>query len=74
MAVKKGDVITIRESVRKSPLYAGLAEKNPAESRAIPQWLDVDVALLTTKVVNEPGYSPVEVGLDYSTVFEFYSR
>jgi len=72
-ALKKGDVIGIREGVRKSPLYAGLAEKN-AEGRSIPQWLDVDVNLLTAKVTGEPQFSPVETGLDYATVFEFYSR
>jgi small subunit ribosomal protein S4 len=74
MALKKGDKISIREGARKSPLYAGLAERNPAESRAIPSWLDVDEALLCAEVTGEPQYSPAEVGLDYSTVFEFYSR
>lgn len=69
--VQKGDKITIREGVRKSSLYAGLAEKNP--ERSIPGWLSVDLNLLTAEVTGEPQYSAAE-GLDYSTVFEFYSR
>ena len=74
LRLKKGDKLAIREGARKSPLYAGLAERNPAESRAVPSWLAVDVALLTVEVKGEPQYSPAEIGLDYSTVFEFYSR
>jgi small subunit ribosomal protein S4 len=72
--LKKGDKISIREGVRKSALYAGLAEKNPAELRAVPAWLSVDVNMLTAEVKGEPQYSAAEIGLDYSTVFEFYSR
>ncbi len=72
--LKKGDKISIREGARKSPLYAGLAEKNPAEGRSIPSWLSTDIKLLTSEVKGEPQYSAAEVGLDYATVFEFYSR
>jgi len=74
MQLKKGDKITIREGARKSPLYAGLAEKNPAESRSVPKWISTDVNLVTAEVTGEPQYSAAEIGLDYPTVFEFYSR
>jgi small subunit ribosomal protein S4 len=70
--VKKGDKLTVREGNRKSPLYAGLAEKE--DKRSIPQWLDVDMNLLTVTVTAEPQYNPLETGLDYPTLFEFYSR
>jgi small subunit ribosomal protein S4 len=69
----KGDVITVREGSRKSPLFASLAEKNDS-GRAIPQWLSIDVGLLKIEVTGMPQYSPVETSLDYATVFEFYSR
>jgi small subunit ribosomal protein S4 len=73
--LKKGDVITIREGSRKSPLFAGLAEKNAEDaSRSIPQWVTVDISLLKAEVTGEPAYTTVETGLDYATVFEFYSR
>ncbi len=72
--LKKGDVITVREGSRKSPLFAGLADKNADAARSIPQWLSVDVSLLKADVSGEPAYTTVETGLDYATVFEFYSR
>ncbi|OGG49852.1 hypothetical protein A2763_01520 [Candidatus Kaiserbacteria bacterium RIFCSPHIGHO2_01_FULL_54_36] len=72
--VKKGDIIAIREGSRQSPLFAGLAENKAENTRTIPQWLDVDLNLLTVEVKGEPTYNAVETGLDYATVFEFYSR
>lgn len=70
--LKKGDTVAIREGSRKSPLFAGLAEAE--NTRSIPQWLDVDLNLLRVEVKGEPQYTTVETGLDYATVFEFYSR
>lgn len=70
--LKKGDSIEVREGSRKSPLFAGLVEKE--DKRPIPQWLTVDMNLLNVQVTDEPKYNPLEVGLDYPTVFEFYSR
>jgi small subunit ribosomal protein S4 len=70
--IRKGDVISIREGSRKSPLFAGLAEAD--EKRSIPQWLSVDLNLLRAEITGEPQYTTVETGLDYPTVFEFYSR
>ncbi|MEY4747392.1 MAG: ribosomal protein small subunit ribosomal protein [Candidatus Parcubacteria bacterium] len=72
--VKKGDIIAIREGNRTSPLYAALSEKKEELGRTVPQWLTVNLDLLTAEVTVEPGYSPMEAGLDYPTVFEFYSR
>jgi small subunit ribosomal protein S4 len=72
--LREGDVIAVREGSRQSPLYAGLAENKPENGRAIPQWLTVDLNLLKAEVTGEPAYSAIEAGLDYSTVFEFYSR
>lgn len=71
--VKKGDKITIREGSRKSPLFASLAEKSD-NVRSVPSWLTVDVDLLTAEVIGVPQYNAGETGLDYATVFEFYSR
>ena len=70
--LKKGDKISVREGSKKSTLFASLADKN--ETRAIPQWLSVDVNLLTAEVTGTPQLTPIESGLDYATVFEFYSR
>ena len=72
--VKKGDVIGIREGSRQSPLFAGLLENKAENTRTVPSWLNVDLNLLQATVVGEPVYNTVETGLDYPTLFEFYSR
>lgn len=71
-ALKKGDKFSVREGNRKSPLYAGLADKEGG--RAVPQWVAADTGTFTAEVAGEPQYSTIESGLDYPTVFEFYSR
>lgn len=72
--VRVGDVIGIREGSRQSPLFTTLAENKTESARSIPQWLKVDLDLLQAEVVGEPTYNALETGLDYATVFEFYSR
>ena len=72
--LRKGDIISIREGSRQSPLFAGLSEKKDERARSTPQWLTVDLNLLRAEVLGEPTYNTVETGLDYPTVFEFYSR
>ena len=72
--VRKGDVLSVREGSRKSPLFAGLSEQRKEDTRTVPQWLNVDLGLLQAEVTGEPSYNAVESGLDYSTLFEFYSR
>ena len=72
--VQKGDVLSVREGSRVSPLFAALTEAKEESGRTIPQWLSADLNLLTAEVMGEPIYNPIEAGLDYATVFEFYSR
>ena len=72
--IKKGDVVTIREGSRRSPLFPRFTEEGKGEARAIPQWLSFDVTTLKVEVMGEPAYTPAETTLDYATVFEFYSR
>lgn len=72
--VRKGDTIGIREGSRTSPLFTGLLENAAENARTVPAWLKVDLNLLTAEVVGEPTFNPLETGLDYATVFEFYSR
>lgn len=72
--VRKGDVLAVREGSRISSLFAGLSEEKEEGSRPVPRWLEVDVANLRAEVKAEPAYEAAEAGLDYATVFEFYSR
>lgn len=69
-----GDVLAIREGSRTSPLFAALTEEKEEGARTVPQWLSLDLGVLKAEVTGEPQYSPAEGGLDYPTVFEFYSR
>src|SRR3989344_1299910 len=57
---RKDDVVSIREGSRTSALFAGLGEKNEAERRGVPNWLETDVSLLNSKVVGEPAYTGTE--------------
>src|SRR3954465_3065776 len=73
--LKKGDVLSIREGSRKSTLFANLADEKAGNAgRAVPAWIAPDYSLLKAEVMGEPTYNPIEAGLDYATVFEFYSR
>ena len=72
--VRPGDVVAIREGSRPSTLFAGLLESKEENARSIPSWLTVDLALLRAEVKAEPSFNAAETGLDYPTVFEFYSR
>lgn len=72
--VRKGDVIGVSEGSRKSALFASLADNKSENTRVVPKWIGVDLDLLNATVEGEPAYDVVEAGLDYATVFEFYSR
>jgi len=72
--VRPGDVIAVREGSRTSPLFAGLSEVNPETVRVVPKWITSDMKLMKADIVTEPTYNSVDAGLDYPTVFEFYSR
>ena len=69
-----GDVIGGREGSKTSPLFTILKEKNEEGARPVSKWLQVDTDQLKAEVIGEPTYNTIETGLDYPTVFEFYSR
>mgnify|MGYP003393788116 CR=1 FL=1 len=71
--VKKGDVITVREGSRTSPLFAHMSDAEQI-ARTVPSWLTVDLSLMQATVGGEPAYTPADIPLDYPAVFEFYSR
>ena len=70
----KGDVLAVREGSRKSPLFAKLTDPEEAGKGVKSTWIILDPSLMKAEVVGEPGYTGAESGIDYSTVFEFYSR
>lgn len=72
--LRPGDTIAVREGSKASALFAGLADTDKAERRTVPSWITVDLTALAASVGDEPTYSTSETGLDFPTVFEFYSR
>ena len=72
--VRKGDTISVREGSKTSPLFAGLADETNEPGRSVPKWIDFDVSKLSAVIKEEPTFDPATTGLDYATVFEFYSR
>lgn len=72
--LKVGDTLSVRESSRTSALFSHLTSGEKDSLRTPSSWLSLDESLMKVTVEREPSYNPVEAGLDYSTVFEFYSR
>ncbi|MDO8552165.1 MAG: 30S ribosomal protein S4 [bacterium] len=72
--VHKGDVIAVREGSRTSSLFTRLTDPEEASKGTKSAWIVLDAPLMKAEVVEEPTYTPAESGIDYSTVFEFYSR
>lgn len=71
--LKKGDVIAVREGSRTSPLFAGLTEEKEERATA-PSWISANAPQMRAEIIETPKYDRSLGGLDYATVFEFYSR
>lgn len=71
-ALRIGDVLAVRDGSRSRTLFADL-ENVEGKTSALPSWIQFDVGLLRAEIMAEP--ATVEgAGIDYPTVFEFYSR
>jgi len=70
--VKSGDVITWRETSKKTEYYRTLAEE--VEGRLIPDWLSLDKESMTARVLNLPGKDAVQAEFNVKAVVEYYSR
>ncbi len=73
-SLRKGDVIAVREGSRKSAMYAKLNDPEEMNAARVPSWVKFDRVLMRAEIAETPAYSVPEAGVDYSTVFEFYSR
>ena len=68
--VRPGDVIAIREWLKKSPLYVS----NAKNSVKVPSWIKVDKNAYTINVLNLPQKGEIEPQADLLKVIEFYAR
>lgn len=70
--VSEGEVITIREGSRKSPLFTSATEK--MTKHPSPKWLVPDPVKLSATVKGAPKFDKSEMGFNFQSVIEFYSR
>lgn len=70
--VNPGDVISLKEKYKTSPLYADI----PLHSSNfnLPSWLKVDKANFTIEVIDYPKPEEIKLPVDVLKVIEFYAR
>lgn len=70
--VKEGDVITLREKSKQSPLFTSVAER--LEGAQLPAWLTFDPKKFEAQVKGLPKLEMAETTFNLKSVIEFYSR
>lgn len=70
--VKPGDVITIREKSQQTARIKDLVEA--AQSRTIGQWLELDLASFSGKVLRAPARDEIDTPVAEQMIVEYYSR
>lgn len=70
--VKIGDVVSVREQSKQSPLFVVLDESLAALTP--PHWLTLNAKALSGEKKAEPTYEPSETLFDPQQVLEYYSR
>lgn len=70
--LKKGDIITIKASKTKKPIFKDLASL--LKKKDVHTWLTLNKDKAEGKVVGEPSLQEVNPPAEISLIFEFYSR
>lgn len=70
--VSIGEVVTVREGSRVSPLFSAATEK--LSKHAAPAWLSTDPVKLSAEVKGTPKYDKSALSFNVQSVIEFYSR
>lgn len=70
--VKAGQVISIKESSKRSKAFSDLSEK--LKKTKTPSWLNIEVATLSAKVLHEPKQDDLVVNVNPQMIVEYYSR
>ena len=80
-SMKVGDVITLREKMKESPLYKTLIEefgefvkKNTSGTITTAKWLTVDPSKLTITIKALPQKEDFDQTIDIQKIIEFYSK
>lgn len=72
MILKEGDVITVKDSSRKSEKIKALVEN--MENRTSPAWLEVDKTNVTAKMVALPKREDIDFPFEEQLIVELYSK
>ena len=72
MILKAGDVITVKETSRKSEKIKSLVEN--MESLTAPAWLELDKTNVAAKVVAMPKREDIDYEVEEQLVVELYSK
>jgi len=72
LLLKANDVITIRESSRKSPYFQDVIKA--LEHVSTPDWLSLDASTAQARVVSLPSRGQIEVPIREQLIVEYYSR
>lgn len=72
MLVKKGDVITVKESSRKSALIKMLIEN--ISGRSVPAWIEVDKENAVATIAALPTREDVDFPFEEHLIVELYSK
>ena len=70
--LKAGDVVTICEKSRGSEKIKAVVEANSA--RPVPQWIDIDRANFSAKVIALPNRDQIDAPVEEQLIVEFYSK
>jgi small subunit ribosomal protein S4 len=69
---KKGDVVSFKESKKKKPLFKNITEL--IKKKQPPVWLHFNKDKFEGKSIGEPTLLEVNLPVEISLIFEFYSR
>ena len=70
--LKAGDVVTVCEKSRGSEKFKAIIEANGA--RPVPQWIDVNRADFSAKVIALPERDQIDAPVEEQLIVEFYSK
>ncbi len=70
--VKVGDVITVKETSRKSPKFEAILAAT--ESRTVPKWLDMNKDTLEGRVVAFAERDDIDLQIEEHLIVELYSK
>ena len=68
--VKAGDVISVKETSVKSPLFASVKDAKVI----VPKWLEFDSAKLSGKIVSLPERDDIDLTIAEHLIIELYSK